>query len=74
MLIAELSKKNSNYILLETIPGIGPMTATANLSLMGEPNDHKNRRQFAAFLGPVTKKIPAVVRQSYQALKNMAKH
>tara|TARA_B110000116_G_C16730860_1_gene533655 strand:+ start:125 stop:1141 length:1017 start_codon:yes stop_codon:yes gene_type:complete len=54
-IILELSKKNQNYILLQSIPGVGPMVATAVMSLMGDPNDYKNGRQFAAFLGLVPK-------------------
>jgi transposase len=52
-IITELSQKDSNCVLLQSIPGVGPMTATAVMSLMGNPDDYKNGRQFAAFLGLV---------------------
>ena len=34
-----------------TVPGIGPITATALLASVGDPKQFKNGRQFAAWLG-----------------------
>jgi transposase len=38
---------------LETIPGIGPMTASALVASAGDPTNFKNARQFAAWIGLV---------------------
>jgi len=37
----------------ETIPGIGPMTASALVASAGDPRNFKNARQFAAWIGLV---------------------
>jgi len=44
---SEVSKR------LETIPGIGPITASALVASAGDPSNFKNARQFAAWLGLV---------------------
>ena len=38
---------------LETIPGIGPMTASALVASAGDPSNFKSARQFAAWIGLV---------------------
>lgn len=38
---------------LETIPGIGPLTASALAASVGDPSNFKNARQFAAWIGLV---------------------
>jgi transposase len=38
---------------LETIPGIGPITASALVANAGDPRNFKNARQFAAWIGLV---------------------
>jgi transposase len=38
---------------LETIPGIGPLTASALAASAGDPSNFKNARQFAAWIGLV---------------------
>jgi len=38
---------------LETIPGIGPLTASALVASAGDPGNFKNARQFAAWIGLV---------------------
>jgi transposase len=38
---------------LETIPGIGPITASALVASAGDPSNFKNARQFAAWIGLV---------------------
>nr|WP_238812802.1 IS110 family transposase [Paraburkholderia sp. SG-MS1] len=40
---------------LATVPGIGPLVATALFSGVGDPLQFKNGRQFAAWLGPTPK-------------------
>jgi transposase len=44
---SEISKR------LETIPGIGPITASALVASAGDPSNFKNARQFAAWIGLV---------------------
>ena len=44
---SEVSKR------LETIPGIGPTTASALVASAGDPSNFKNARQFAAWIGLV---------------------
>ena len=44
---SEVSKR------LETIPGIGPLTASALVASAGDPSNFKNARQFAAWIGLV---------------------
>lgn len=38
---------------LQTIPGIGPLTASALVASAGDPSNFKNARQFAAWIGLV---------------------
>ena len=38
---------------LETIPGIGPITASELVASAGDPSNFKNARQFAAWIGLV---------------------
>jgi transposase len=49
--IAEIFKRNESCQRLATIPGIGPLVATALFSGVGDPLQFKNGRQFAAWLG-----------------------
>jgi transposase len=44
---SEVSKR------LETIPGIGPITASALVASAGDPSNFRNARQFAAWIGLV---------------------
>ncbi|MEQ5876766.1 IS110 family transposase [Pseudoalteromonas sp. NFXS39] len=48
-----LNKENEVVALLQTIPGIGPMTASCCVSAVGDANDFKNGRNFAAWIGLV---------------------
>jgi len=48
-----VSKENERAKLLEQIPGIGYLTATALIAAMGDPNNFKNGRHFSAWLGLV---------------------
>jgi transposase len=38
---------------LITVPGVGPMVATALYAIMGSPDNYRNGREFSAFLGLV---------------------
>ena len=47
----ELIKDKENYTLLQSIPGIGPITAAALMASVGDANAFKNGRQLAAWIG-----------------------
>lgn len=51
--IAQIARDSDQARLLLGIPGIGPQTATALLSSIGEIGQFKNGREMAAFLGLV---------------------
>lgn len=51
--IETLSRADSSCQKLEALPGVGPMTATAFITHIGNPQDYKNGRQAAASLGLV---------------------
>jgi transposase len=46
--IAEIFKRNESCQRLATVPGIGPLVATALFSGVGDPLQFRNGRQFAA--------------------------
>lgn len=48
-----LNRENELFAMLQTIPGIGPMTAACCLSSVSEPKDFSNGRNFAAWIGLV---------------------
>lgn len=49
--IFSASRKDSRVKLLETIPGIGPVTASALVATVGTPDNFKSGRDFAAWIG-----------------------
>jgi transposase len=51
--INAVSKENRHCQRLMTIPGVGPMVATAVISMLGDAHQFKNGREFAAFPGLV---------------------
>lgn len=51
--IGQLCDANPRCQTLLTIPGVGPMVATAVYATMGTPQNYRNGREFAAFLGLV---------------------
>jgi transposase len=53
--LASLAKTHPECQRLMTIPGIGPITATALIAAVGNVGVFKNGRQFAAWLGLVPK-------------------
>nr|WP_322787301.1 IS110 family transposase [Paraburkholderia heleia] len=53
--IADIFKRNESCQRLATVPGIGPLVATALFSGVGDPLQFKNGRQFAAWLGLTSK-------------------
>jgi len=51
--INQMAKSHPICVQLMTIPGVGPITATAAMASVGEAKHFKNGRQFAAWLGLV---------------------
>ncbi|MHB1201491.1 MAG: IS110 family RNA-guided transposase, partial [Polaromonas sp.] len=49
--LVALGKQNQQMLVLQTIPGIGPMTATALAATATDMSDFRSGRQFAAWLG-----------------------
>jgi transposase len=49
--VANIFKNNEACQRLATVPGIGPVIATALVSSVGDPSQFRNGRQFAAWLG-----------------------
>ena len=49
--LENLLKENELMSLLQSVPGIGPMTASCCLSAVGNPHDFANGRNFAAWVG-----------------------
>lgn len=45
------SRKDERVRLLQTIPGVGPITASAVVATIGEPERFKSGRDFAAWIG-----------------------
>ena len=55
--IEDLAKEDERCKKLLTIPGVGPITATAILSSVGDPYVFKNGRQLSAYFGLVPKHV-----------------
>ena len=53
--IQELAKQHTICQQVRQVEGIGPITAVALAALIGKPEDFKNGRHFAAYLGLVPK-------------------
>ena len=49
--IRQIAKNESRVALLETIPGVGPVIASAIVATIGSGKQFKNGRQFSAWLG-----------------------
>lgn len=49
--LSNLLAQNDDYIRLQTIPGIGPVAATALMASIGDARYFKNGRQLAAWIG-----------------------
>ncbi|NGZ68224.1 IS110 family transposase [Vibrio aestuarianus subsp. cardii] len=49
--LEHLLKDDELLTLLQSVPGIGPMTASCCLSTVGNPTDFANGRNFAAWIG-----------------------
>jgi len=53
--IKRVAKEDAACVRLQTIPGIGPLTASALVSAVGDGRQFKNGRQLAAWVGLVPK-------------------
>jgi transposase len=53
--IKRMAKEDAACVRLQTIPGIGPLTASALVSALGDGRQFKNGRQLAAWVGLVPK-------------------
>ncbi len=51
--LTQLSNQHERCQQLKTLPGVGPLVATALFTAMGDPGFYKNGREFSAFLGLV---------------------
>lgn len=49
--MTRIAKRERRVALLQTIPGVGPITASAIIATVGSGNQFKNGREFAAWLG-----------------------
>ena len=66
-----LAKNNEACQRVQQVEGIGPITAVALAATIGDPNDFKNGRHFAAFLGLVPRQYSSGGRES---LLGISKH
>ncbi|WP_242456660.1 IS110 family transposase [Pantoea agglomerans] len=53
--LAHISQQNKDTVRLESIPGIGPLGASALTVAQGDSSDFQNGRHFASYLGLVPK-------------------
>lgn len=53
--LAHISKQNEDTVRLESIPGIGPLGASALTVSLGDGGDFQHGRHFASYLGLVPK-------------------
>ena len=66
--IDELGSQHYTVKRLRTIPGIGPLTATALVAATGDAKVFKNGRQMAAWLGLVPRQFSSGARLSFWGL------
>jgi hypothetical protein len=57
---------------LESVPGLGPVTASAIVATVGDPRQFRSGRPFAAWLGLVPSSAPAVARNGWVGSPNAA--
>lgn len=62
--IERIAQSRDDTKRIQTIPGVGPMTATAVIAAMGTPANFKNGREFAASLGLVPRQHSSVTPKS----------
>lgn len=66
--IEQSSQSNPGCQRLMSIPGVGPMVATAVFAVMGNPNEYRNGREFAAFLGLVPRQYSSGGKSTLQGI------
>ena len=66
-----LAKNNEACQRVQQVEGIGPVTAVALVATIGNPNDFKNGRHFAAFIGLVPRQYSSGGRE---CLLGISKH
>ena len=49
--MTQIAKREKRVALLRTIPGVGPITASAIVATVGSGQQFNNGREFAAWLG-----------------------
>ena len=62
--LSQLCQQHELAQRLLSIPGVGPLTATLLLAVIGDASYFQNGRHFAAYLGLVPKQLPVVVKHS----------
>jgi len=65
--LASLQRTDEVAWRLATIPGIGPVGATALAASVTDPSQFRSGRQFAAWLGLTPRQTPAVARNASAA-------
>lgn len=78
----ELTKDNENVKKLQTIPGVGPMTALAMIAITDDVTRFKNAKLFASYLGLVpresssaeTKRMGRITRSGSEMLRRYLVH
>ena len=66
--IDQSSRRNDACVRLETVPGIGRLTASALVASIGQGHTFKSGRQFAAWLGLVPKQNSSGGRHRLQGI------
>ena len=51
MRILAASRQDERNVLLQTIPGVGPITASAAVATIGDPGQFGSGRDFATWIG-----------------------
>ena len=55
--LGAMLKQNQQMLAVQTIPGVGPLTATALVATVGDVSTFKSGRQFAAWLGLTPRQV-----------------
>ena len=66
--LTTLARSRDDVPLLQTIPGVGPLTATALVALVGDVRRFPTSRQFASFLGLTPKEDSSAFRRHLGAI------
>lgn len=66
--LTALARSRDDVKLLQTIPGVGLLTATALVALVGDVRRFHSRREFASFLGLTPKEDSSALRRRLGAI------